>query len=140
MQSHQQGRRIGWLLVALLALTSGPISCKSIAKSNAMDKERLMAAAGFQMRMADTPKRVELLKSLPQRKLTPTNRGGSLHYVYADDLACNCVYVGTEKAYQRYQLLATKQRIANQQEQAAMMNQDAAMDWGAWGPWYDPWY
>ena len=40
-------------------------------------------------------------------------------------------------AYQRYQQLAIKQQLAQEQVMAAEMNEDAAMNWGAWGPfWY----
>jgi len=49
--------------VALLTLAAG------CATSNA-PSENLLAAAGFQQRTADTPKKQELLKSLPPGKLS----------------------------------------------------------------------
>jgi hypothetical protein len=52
--------------------------------------------------------------------------------VYADATNCKCVYVGTDAAYDRYQNLQVKQRIA-ENEEAASMNWGA---WGGWGPWY----
>ena len=44
------------------------------------------------------------------------------------------MYYGNEQAYQNYRRLAIEQNIANEQYMAARMNEDAAMDWGAWGP------
>ena len=52
--------------------------------------------------------------------------------VYADADYCKCVYIGTEAAYDRYQKLEVKQRIA-ENEEAASMNWGV---WGGWGPWY----
>jgi hypothetical protein len=46
---------------------------------------------------------------------------------------CNCVYVGDQAAYQRFQQLAIKQRLVQEQVMAAEMNEDAAMNWGVWG-------
>ena len=107
--------------------------------ASAVDTERLLAAAGFQMRLADTPERMAHLSTMTQRQLVPEMQDGSLRYVYADDKYCKCVYVGTEKAYQRYERFALKQRVANSQLEAAQMNEDASMNWGMWGPW-GPWY
>ena len=114
--------------------------CAAIERSNAIDTERLLAAAGFQMRFADTPEKEAHLKSMTQRKLVPHFRDGKVYYVYADSLACECLYVGSEKAYQRYQALAIQKKIAEENRAAAEMNANAAMNWHMWGPWYSPWY
>ena len=101
--------------------------------------ERLLAAAGFQMRLANTPEREAHLKTMTQHELIPHEENGSMRFIYADAKYCKCVYVGNERAYQRYERLALKQRLANDRVQAAEMNQAAAMNWGMWGPW-GPWY
>ena len=109
--------------------------------ARAIETERLLAAAGFQMKLADTPEKVAHLETLTQRQLVPHQRDGKIYYVYADANYCKCVYVGTEEAYQQYQKLAFQKKIAAQQLQAAEMNQDAAMNWNTWGPWGPgPWY
>ena len=79
------------------------------------------------------------LQTMQQRTLFPTQRDGKLYYIYADATNCKCLYVGTEKAYQRYQKLAIEQQIAQNQPNAAEMYQMSAMNWGMWGPW-GPWY
>lgn len=137
--SNHRCQRVTRILLAL-SIPLGLTACKTMERNEAIHTERLLAAAGFQMRLADSPGRVQELASLPKRKLVPTRSGGALHYVYADDLGCKCIYVGSEKAYQRYERFALRERIANQQQEAAMDMQEASLNWGAWGPWYSPWY
>ena len=112
--------------------------CAAIQNQNAMDTERVLAAAGFQMRMADTPEKLTHLKTLTQRNLVAHTYQDKLYYIYADAAYCQCIYVGNEKAYQRYQNLAIKKQIADDQRMAAQMNENASMNWGLWGPW-GPW-
>ncbi len=126
-------------VLLIIALGIALMGCAMIQNSKAIKMERLLAAAGFQMRLADTPERLAHLKTLTQRKLVPHERDGHIYYVYADATSCKCLYVGTEKAYQRFQNLAIGQQIADEQRMAAEMNEDAAMNWGVWGP-FGPWY
>ena len=100
--------------------------------------ERLLAASGFQMRLADTPQKLDHLKSMTQRKLVLHQHDDKIYYVYADATSCKCLYVGNEKAYDRYQKLALQKKIADEQRRAAEMNENAPMNWGLWGPW-GPW-
>ena len=72
----------------------------------AIETERLLAAAGFQMQLAHTPQRVAQLEALEQRKLVAHPRNGSVYVVYADASSCQCLYAGTEQAYRRYRKLA----------------------------------
>ena len=125
------------LLTVVAAATS--FACASIQNSEAMKTERVLAAAGFQMRLADTPERLAKVTAMTQRKLVPHQKNGEIMFVYADATACKCVYVGTQAAHQRFQQLAIQQKLANQQEMTAEMNQDIAMDWDGWGGW-GPWY
>jgi len=120
--------------VVLVVLIAG---CAAMREERARDKENMLSAAGFQMKPADTPKRVAHLQTLTPLKLLPYTRSdGKLLYVYADPKGCNCLYVGDETAYQRYRALAQQQKIAQEQMVTAQMNADAAMDWGLWGPYW----
>jgi hypothetical protein len=133
--------KIEWgRLIAVIAVSGALLSgCAAMRKDEAMGVERTLAAAGFQMKFADTPERIDELATLPQRTLIPQQRDGELFYVYADPQYCNCLYVGTEEAYQRYQKLALQQKLAREKVEAAEMNEDASMNWGMWGGW-GPWY
>ena len=118
------------LLVAM-AMLGG---CAAIQREEAHSKESLLTAAGFQMRIASTPAQVANLQALTPRQIVPhAKKDGGVAFVYADPTGCNCVYVGDQAAYQRYQQLAIKQQLAQEQVMAAEMNEDAAMNWGAWG-------
>ncbi len=126
-----------WMAI-LAGFGFGLTACAAIQNQNAIETERLLAASGFQMRLADTPEKLAHLKTLTQRRLVPHQHGGNIYYVYADATSCQCIYVGNEKAYGRYQKLALQKKIADEQRMAAEMNENASMNWGLWGPW-GPW-
>jgi hypothetical protein len=127
------------MAIVLLISLAGCAVVKEVQKSEASDTEQLFAAAGFRVRLADTPKKMAHLQTLTQRKLISHQRGGKVYYVYADALNCKCLYVGDEAAYQRYQQLQVERQIAAQQRMTAEMNYDAQMNWDLYGPW-DPWW
>ena len=105
-----------------------------------MDTERTLSAAGFNMKLANSPEKIAHLKTLTQRKLVPHQKGDDLYYIYADAEYCHCIYVGTEQNYQQYQSIAIQQRLSRENMMAAQMNQNASMNWGMWGPWGGPGY
>ena len=106
----------------------------------ARDKERELSAAGFQMKMADTEDKESHLMSLHQRDLFPSKRQGELVYVYADAKGCNCMYVGSEADYQRYQRMLMLKHELDKEREAAEEMDDASMQWGMWGEWNRPLY
>ena len=125
-------------LIALIGFAVIFTACAAIQNSDAIEMERVLAASGFQMGFADTPQKLDHVKSMTQRKLVLHKRDGKIYYIYADATSCKCLYVGNEKAYQRYQKLSIEKSIAEHQRIAAEMNENSAMNWGLWGPW-DPW-
>lgn len=116
----------------LLAMVIALNGCAAIEKSNAMDTERMLSAAGFRMKFADTAEKLAHLQALTQATVVPHQKDGSVYYAYADAEFCKCLYVGSEKAYQQYQRMTVQRNIAE-------MNEDAAMNWDMWGEW-GPWY
>jgi hypothetical protein len=64
------------VVAVLLAAATG---CATSGSS-----ENLLAAEGFQQRMADTPKKQELLNSLARNKLTLITWKGKNYYVQPD--------------------------------------------------------
>lgn len=114
--------------------------CAAMRQREALQTERLLAAAGFQMKLASTAEQTQRLQAfVPQRNLTPQQIDGELRFVWADASYCKCVYVGTQAAHERFQKLALEKQISDQQLQAANANEAASMDWGPWGGW-GPWY
>jgi hypothetical protein len=127
---REMAKQLGLVTMVVFA------GCAAIQREEAQQTESLLSAAGFQMRPADTPERLAHLQTLTPRKIVPHMKDGKLLYVFADPTSCRCVYVGDEPAYQRYQQLAIKQQLAQEQLMAAQMNEDAAMNWGLWGPFW----
>lgn len=132
----------GKTLTAALAamIISG---CASTANQDSMDTERRLSAAGFQMKLADTPEKVAHLKFLAERRLVPTTLDGQTVFVYADAEACKCVYVGSQANYQEYERLTIQQNVVDEQhataEEADMAAEtNAQMNWDLWGAWPRP--
>jgi hypothetical protein len=122
--------------LGIAATTLVIAGCATIQRSNAVDNEKLLAAAGFHMELADSPEKRARIEAMPQRELVVRTREGKLYWTYADVAFCNCMYTGDEAAYQRYQNLSVTKQIAETQERASM-NWQA---WGPWGPWGGPWW
>jgi hypothetical protein len=119
----------GYRKVVMLALIAAlPLAgCAAIQRSEAKDKEQLLAAAGFQAKPADTPEKLANLRTMPPRQLVSQAKDGKFVYSYADPDYCQCLYVGGPTEYSAYQRLATQKEIA----------EEAAVDVGHWGPGWD---
>ena len=128
-----QVRALGTLTLAAVL-----ISCVTVG---AQQTESMLAAAGFVQHPADTPQKLAKLQALPQNTIVFTQRKKGNFYIYADAAGCNCAYIGDAAAYQQYQQMRVANNIAQMQETTAMLNQEAAMDWGGvWGPVVPGWY
>ena len=72
-------------LSAAILLTGCAVAAfLDIQKEEAKDTERLLAAAGFELKLADTPQKMAHLKTLAQNSLVMHDADGQLRYVYAD--------------------------------------------------------
>ena len=96
-------------------------------------QENSLAAAGFNVRIANTAARQSMLNRLPSNKFVARVHDGVTHYVFADP-GCGCLYVGSQQAFNQY--VSNQQLdIAHEQQMAVQDYFDAAWDWSAWGPW-----
>ena len=117
-----------FLAAGLVALAG----CAAIERQQAADTQKLLAAAGFRMRAADTAERQQDLANMPPDKIVRSSQGGKTVYTYADPRNCRCIYVGGPKEYSDYRKLQVNQEIADEMSQASL-------NWGAWGPWEAGW-
>jgi hypothetical protein len=125
------------LIVSALIASGALAGCVTLG---AQQKESMLSAAGFVRSQADTPQKLAKLQALPQNTIVFAPRQKGNVYIYADAAGCNCAFIGSEAAYQQYQQLRTANNIAQMQETTAMLNQEAAMDWGGvWGPYAPGW-
>jgi hypothetical protein len=121
--------------ISALVLLIIAVGCASI-----QHKENLLVSAGFKVITPTKPDQVALLPTLPADKVTRISYKGKTYYVMPDR-AHNVAYVGGPKQYRAYQQLRLQNQLANENLEAAEMNQAAAMNWGMWGGWNGPgWY
>ncbi|GBR47664.1 hypothetical protein [Neokomagataea thailandica] len=118
------------VLTSFLSLTA----CES-AQQVVSDKEDHLAAAGFVAKPANTPERLSMLKRLPAHRFLRRINGDTVNYVYSDPTVCDCLYVGSQDAYGRYQQYQQQQNLADEQQMTAQEYNDANWNWGAWGGW-----
>jgi hypothetical protein len=112
------------------ALALGVAACVS-PQQQVAQKEDLLAAAGFQVRPADSPHRVAAMKRLPPNKFVTKVVNGYPIYLYADPLDCNCVYFGTQQNWAAYKQEMFAKQLADEAQMTAVMMQG---DWDG-----DPW-
>jgi hypothetical protein len=110
---------------ALLVAASG---CSSITQ-----QQNMLSAAGFKALPANSPQRVEHLKSLSDDRLTTVDLNGYNYFVFPN-WAEGVLFVGQEPQYERYQ----RMRLENEMPEARV--ETATVDdywplWRAWGQW-----
>ena len=105
-----------------------------LCKRRLDEHKNLLSAAGFVQRIPETPKQKELWAATPSYKVERITFNGKTFYAYKDEKN-GVAYIGNETNYQQYQQLAIRQNIAQQEYQAAQMQQSMATGWyGAYGP------
>ena len=124
-------RRAVGMSVIVLALAG----CTTIQAAQTRETERMLVAAGFQMRPAGTPEARAYLRTLPTRKLLTRSENGEPQWAYADPTGCECLYVGTEQQYQELLKLQRDQGVAAEQRRD-VERQDAF--YGLWGGTWPP--
>jgi hypothetical protein len=107
---------------ALLALSG----CATMRGHEEASTERRLAAAGFQMRPADSPERLRHLATMPSRKMVARKKDGNVMYTFADPDNCRCLYVGGAKEYAEYE--------RGLEKEVARAMDESSMDWDLWIP------
>jgi hypothetical protein len=123
-------RRAGTLLLLAGALGG----CAALERQEVADTEKLLAAAGFEMRPADSAERQQDLANMPPFEVVARRRGEKTVYTYADPQNCRCLYVGAPEAFAEYRRLALSEAIALDMSEVSL--NPTFMSWGAWGAWY----
>jgi len=116
---------ITFALLGTLVTLSG---CASVRQREAADTERLLTAAGFQQRLADSPEGLAHLRTMPPLKLVARNEDGRVVYIFADPESCRCLYVGGAKEYATYQRLVLQQEVRREVDAGSG-------PWRLWGSW-----
>jgi hypothetical protein len=133
--SNATGGLPGWHapLIALCLAAAAIPSCQ-LQQNSIIQHEDNLSAAGFVVHLADTADRQAMLHRLPANQFVRRVNGDQTLYVYADPVACSCLYVGNQQAFDRY--VSDRQLdLYGQEKIAALSYYDAAWNWDAWGPW-----
>jgi hypothetical protein len=128
-------------LCVMLAVTLMLAGCASRERRYADANEQGLVAAGFQQRLADTPEKRAHLQTLTQRKILVYKVKHRLVYVWADAKFCQCLYVGNEAQFQKYEKLGLEQRLEQERRTAAEEDEAASLLYSTtWGPDWGPRY
>ena len=117
-------------LLAAVAFMLAVAGCTT-PPTQVAQKGDMLAAAGFQVRKADSPHRVDQMKRLPPNQFVTRVRNGQKVYLYSDPSGCNCVYLGMQQNWDAYQQQLAARRMA--QEEISTAESQAEWDFGAWG-------
>ena len=120
-------------LVALGLIAAAVPACQ-LQQQSIVQHEDNLSAAGFVVHLANTAERQTMLHRLPPNQFVRRVNGDQTLYVYADPVACSCLYVGNQQAFDRY--VSNQQLdLYGQAKINALSYDDAAWNWDAWGPW-----
>ena len=128
------------LLVALaaLAMASGVTGCAtSKQKQTVQQKEDMLQAAGFKLIPATTPDQQQMLKTLPNDRISAVRRKGQVYFVFPAR-SQDALYVGQNAQYLAYQQAAqiTKEDALVKQEVESINRSMSSPGWEApWGDW-----
>ena len=75
--------------------------CTGTPVNKTLQAEEALAAAGFQLKMADTPAKVERISRIPQKKVVWAMIKDREAYLWADAAGCRCYYKGTRHNYEQ---------------------------------------
>jgi hypothetical protein len=93
-------KRIGFVAAAsaIIMLCAWPASAQ---RATGM----LLEDSGFKMREANTPQKMERLRSLTPHKLIARQKNGVPYYLYADPDDCKCLFIGDKIAFENYRAM-----------------------------------
>ena len=149
----------GAVWLSLLIAAGG---CTAVEHTKAMRAERELSASGFQLESWHVRRAEGAGREASAARARPRPVRRQRRYVYADAAFCECIYAGTEGAFQRFrgavaediqrQALADSMLLdppidastAERNEALASKtilapSGGASLDWESWGPW-GPWY
>ena len=114
-----------------LALAALPLLASACAPLFGPHNDLL--SAGFASRRADTPARQAMLVRLPPHVFIRRLHGRTLSYAFADPAACDCLYMGSARAYRRYVRRTERVHGTAAASLAAVDYVNGVWDWDAWG-------
>ena len=75
--------------------------CGGAPVNKTFKAEEALAAAGFQLKMADTPAKLDRIRRMPQKQVVRGMIKDREVYIWADGEGCLCYYTGTRQNYEQ---------------------------------------
>jgi len=75
--------------------------CAGTPVDKTLQAEELLGTAGFQLKMADTPAKLERISRIPQKQVVRGMVKDREFYIWADAAGCRCYYAGTRQNYEQ---------------------------------------
>jgi len=110
-------KRIRILVILASGLIMALAGCGGKPVNKTFQAEQALAAAGFQLKMADTPAKLDRIRRMPQKQVVRGMIKDREVYIWADGEGCLCYYTGTRQNYEQLR--------HNQREEKA----DRRTDW-----------
>ena len=132
MGCDKRVRKAAMLAALAVLILAG---CAGAPVDKTLQAEELLGTAGFRLKMADTPAKLERISRIPQKQVVRGMVKGQEVYVWADAGGCRCYYAGTRKNYE--QMVQIQQQ---DQSQHRINLYDAQGDdplWGNGADWED---
>jgi hypothetical protein len=123
------------IYLGLLLIIAVVASFAGCAGTQVQNKESLLSAAGFRKRTPSTQEQWAMYNRMTPYKLERNTSKGKALYTYADKQK-GVIYIGGDKAYQRYRQLRIQQSVAEEELEASYSAYLGEMD-RVWSVNYD---
>jgi hypothetical protein len=85
--------------IALLLCVSLVVALETPSKPFLDKNSFYLSSAGFRVQLANDADGRKALRALPPHRFVTHSVGGQTRYLYAEPQHCNCVFIGTQAAY-----------------------------------------
>jgi hypothetical protein len=92
-------KNIRILVILTLGMYLALAGCAGAPVNKTLQAEEALAAAGFKLKMADTPAKIERISRIPQKRVVRAMIKDREVYLWADAAGCRCYYKGTRQNY-----------------------------------------
>ena len=117
-----QRRNFRYVTVIGFLLLIGALVTYQARQRAIIQHEYSLAVAGFIVHSANTPELKATLNLLPAHHVVQRMHADKVRYMYADPDVCDCLYVGSQHAYDLYRQIRREQHLEHPQQMPAALN------------------
>ena len=111
-----QRRNFRYVTVIGFLLLIGALVIYQAQQQTIIQHEYSLAVAGFIAHSANTPELKATLNLLPAHHVVQRMHADKVRYMYADPDVCDCLYVGSQHAYDLYRQIRRERHLEHQQQ------------------------